>query len=86
MGKAFHESVIVCNEIFSQEAFTILQQKNFVFNTILTDHAIGKYILGLADTMGPVDGLLLDRRVPPGIHDIDVVRCGQIEPDPASLE
>ena len=72
-GKAFDESVIIRNKIFCQQSFSFLELKDLVFNTILADHAVSKNVLGLANPVSPVNGLLFHRRIPPGIHDIDIV-------------
>ena len=41
---------------------------------------------GLADAVGPVRGLVLHRRVPPGVEVEDVGGAGQVEPLAAGLE
>ena len=43
-------------------------------------------MLVLTDPVGPVDGLGLGGRVPPGVEDVDVVGLGQRQPHAAGLE
>ena len=40
----------------------------------------------LADPVGPVGGLVLDRRVPPPVEMDDVGRGGEVEPGPTRLQ
>jgi len=38
------------------------------------------HLPGLADTVGPVRSLILDGRIPPGIHVVDIGSPGEVEP------
>ena len=40
----------------------------------------------LADSVGAVCCLILDRRIPPGVEEKNVICRGQVEADPAGLE
>ena len=77
-GQALNESVIIRNQVLGQGLLSFLQLKDLILDTILADHAVGKNVLGLANPVGPVDGLLFNGRIPPGIYDIDIVCGGKV--------
>jgi hypothetical protein len=80
------KTFIVCDQVSCQNALFLLKLYDLIFNCVFTYHAIGKNILGLSDTVGTVDGLLLDGRVPPWIHDINIVGCRQVQANASGLE
>ena len=84
-GKSLDKSFIICDQVSCKDPFFLLELNDLIFDRVFTYHAIGENILGLSDTMCTVDGLLFDGRVPPGIHYINIVSCGQVQAHPSGL-
>src|SRR6516225_10167203 len=69
-----------------QRFLTLLQFEHAFFDGTLRDKLVDKDRPVLADSVGAVGRLVLDRRVPPGVVVDDRVGGGQIEPGAAGLE
>lgn len=59
---------------------------NIFFDRAGRDHTVDEDGPALADAMRPVDGLGLDRRIPPWIIEDHGVGGGEVEPGATSLE
>src|SRR6516165_12239224 len=69
-----------------ERLLALLQFQHALFDGTLRDELVDKDRLVLADAVGAVGRLVLDRRVPPGVVMDDRVGGGQIETSPAGLE
>ena len=63
-----------------------LECHDFFFDGSLRDEPVDDDGPGLTDSVGAVDGLRLDGRVPPRVEQDDVVGLDEVEPDTARLE
>jgi hypothetical protein len=63
-----------------------LELQHLFLHRVASDEPIGKHLAGLADPVRAVDGLGLNRRVPPGIEKINIFRRVQVEPQTAGFE
>src|SRR6202020_172219 len=57
-GEALYKSVVVRDQVSGQDPLLFLELQDLVFDRILADHAVSEDVLGLPDTVRPVDGLL----------------------------
>ena len=64
-------------------AFFVLERQDFFFDAVFADDAVGHDVFVLADAVAAVYRLVFDSRVPPRVHDEDVVGFGQVEPGAA---
>jgi hypothetical protein len=80
-GEGFDEGGVVGDELFRQQTFLFLQLKNFVFDGVFTDHAVGENVFCLTNTVRTVNGLLLHSWVPPGVDNVYIVRSGKVKTD-----
>src|SRR4051794_8296652 len=69
-----------------ERLLALLQFEHALLDRALRDELVDEDGLVLADAVGPVGGLVLDGRVPPGIVVNDRVGRCQIEPGAAGLE
>jgi len=53
--QCLHKGSIIRNDVFSQCSFLFLQLQYFIFDSVFTDHAVSKDIIGLPDTVGTVN-------------------------------
>jgi hypothetical protein len=67
-------------------ALQILNPKHFIFDGVPTDQFVAEHQLVLANAVHPVYCLSLDRRIPPGIHDVHVVCAHQVQADAAGAK
>src|SRR5690606_9161870 len=86
LGKFFKKCIIVCYQVFHQIELALLQHHDFLLNGIFTNQAIGKYTLGLSDTMGTVDSLLLHGGVPPRVHNIYIICSSKVKTHTTGFE
>src|SRR5690606_19852052 len=63
-----------------------LELQNLILDCVLTNHSVCKNVLRLPDTVSTIDGLLLHCRVPPWIHDVDVISCRKVQTDASRLQ
>src|SRR5215472_1056038 len=73
-------------DAFCQRLLAFLQLQHALFDSALRHELVDKDGLVLADAVGAVGRLVLDRRVPPGVVVDDRIGRGQIEPGAAGLE
>ena len=64
----------------------LLQLEDLLLDRVPGDQAVGEHRLRLADAVGAVDRLRLDRRVPPGVEQEDVLGRRQVQAEAAGLE
>ena len=74
---------ITCVE---QVALALLERHHLLLDRVDGDQPVDHDRLVLADPVGAVDRLRLDRRVPPRVEHEDVVGLGQVEPEAAGLQ
>ena len=97
MGSGKQQLEIISSEIAEHAAvfekdrvgefpFLLLEFGNLFLDGPFTDQAVGKHRPCLADTVSPVDRLHLDRRVPPGVQQKDVVGRCEIQAQTTGLE
>jgi hypothetical protein len=87
-------SSLVSDEIPELSALMIASAKPFFFacnsstfcSTVSADQTGGEDRLLLADAMGAIDRLGFDRRVPPGVEQIDGAGGGEIQADAPGFE
>ena len=60
--------------------------QNAFFDCVLRDQPMDDNGARLSDAMRPVRGLIFHRRVPPRVHQEDVIGCCQIEPGSARAQ
>jgi hypothetical protein len=64
----------------------LLEQDQAFFDGFLGDDVVDHHRAVLADAVRAVGRLILDGRIPPGIHQEDVIGSGEIQARPASLQ
>ncbi len=69
-----------------ERALLRLELEDALLDRARRDQPVDEHGLVLADAVGAVGGLVLDRRVPPGIEQEDVVGRGEVEAGAAGLE
>ena len=63
-----------------QIALVPMEGEDALFDTTLHDQAVDRHRPLLADAMGTVRRLILDRRIPPRIEVNDIIRSRQVQP------
>ena len=59
---------LLAQHILGQRRLLFLERADFFLDALLDEQAVGVDFLGLANAMGAVNGLALDRRIPSGIE------------------
>lgn len=77
-GQVFGKALFA-QDIADGLGFSLLEFPDLFFHRAGRDQTIGVHRLGLADSMGSIDRLGLNRRVPPRIVEHDVTGGGQIK-------
>src|SRR5258705_7481904 len=67
-------------------ALLLLQRQNLLLHRATRDELVAGHHTGLADAVGAVRGLVLNRRIPPRVEMNDCVRAGERETHAAGLE
>src|SRR5579862_9594849 len=70
--------VFFAQDVCGQRALAALELADFLLDALLNQQPVGDDMAGLADTVGAVDGLVFDRRIPPWIVEHDVTRGGEV--------
>ena len=73
-------------DVVGNVTFFILQANNLLLNGMLGKHPNNGDILCLADAVSAVNGLFLDRGVPPGIQKDDIICRCQIKSKTAGFQ
>ena len=74
------------SERVGQVALGVVELDDFLLDRVGGDEAVDRDRAGLADAVGAVGGLVLHRRVPPGVHVDHVVGGGEVQAEAAGLE
>src|SRR5215475_12455993 len=80
------EAVVGVDDGVSEVALGVLEREDFFFDGVAGDDAISEDLPSLADAVRAVNGLGLDRRVPPGIEQVDVFSRRQVQSQSAGLQ
>jgi len=79
-------TLILTKDRIRQCALRRLQLEDLFFDRGPGDQPCSDHAARLADAVRPVDRLRFDRRIPPGIEQVHVVRRREVESVPARLE
>lgn len=64
----------------------MVEGDDLLFDGVRRHQPVDRDRPALADAVGTIGGLILHRRVPPGIHMKHIIGSGEVEADPAGLE
>ena len=75
-----------CQNVLGEVAFGLVQTDELLFDGVLADEVIYGHGAGLADTVGPVGGLLLNGGIPPWVKVEYIVGSSEVQAQSSSLE
>src|SRR5215467_7036444 len=79
------QAVVRVYDGVGEVALRALEREDFLFDGVAGDDAVSEDLPGLADAVRAVNRLRLDRRVPPGVEQIDVFGRSQVQSQSACL-